>query len=207
MQTPRESWVALGGIQEAGSGSGGVQWDVQELRFPPPGLPAVRNHAKVSHFRICKSPGGSLYIQKGHPFPDMEELLAFYTENWKVIQSPLLQPCSPTVRTGSCRCHPPPFPDFFSPFGRAGYIWWFFFCWQVSGRCELFSYFLPREFPGWEERKGKRKGKGKGKGKRKRKKEEEKENEKIKRKRRKGKEKGKIEILSIWDSSSIKLKL
>uniref|UniRef100_A0A8B9ZH95 Tyrosine-protein kinase n=1 Tax=Anas platyrhynchos TaxID=8839 RepID=A0A8B9ZH95_ANAPL len=58
---------------------------------------SVRNHAKVSHFRICKSPGGSLYIQKGHPFPDMEELLAFYTENWKVIQSPLLQPCSPTV--------------------------------------------------------------------------------------------------------------
>ncbi|KFV58549.1 Tyrosine-protein kinase Srms, partial [Gavia stellata] len=58
---------------------------------------SVRNHAKVSHFRICKSPGGSLYIQKGHPFPDMEELLAFYTEHWKVIQSPLLQPCSPAT--------------------------------------------------------------------------------------------------------------
>ncbi|NXJ12249.1 SRMS kinase, partial [Odontophorus gujanensis] len=58
---------------------------------------SVRNHTKVSHFRICKSPAGSLYIQRGHPFPDMEELLAFYTENWKVIQSPLLQPCSPTT--------------------------------------------------------------------------------------------------------------
>lgn len=110
----------LGGFR---GNSRGWEWerrglgDVQELRFPPPGLPAVRNHAKVSHFRICKSPGGSLYIQKGHPFPDMEELLAFYTENWKVIQSPLLQPCSPTVRTGSCRCHPPPSPDLFSPFG------------------------------------------------------------------------------------------
>ncbi|NWV82757.1 SRMS kinase, partial [Dasyornis broadbenti] len=58
---------------------------------------SVRNHAKVSHFRICKSPRGSLYIQKGHLFPNMEELLAFYTEHWKVIQSPLLQPCSPVT--------------------------------------------------------------------------------------------------------------
>ncbi|NXU19561.1 SRMS kinase, partial [Pardalotus punctatus] len=58
---------------------------------------SVRNHTKVSHFRICKSPRGSLYIQKGHPFPNMEELLAFYTEHWKVIQSPLLQPCSPAT--------------------------------------------------------------------------------------------------------------
>ncbi|RMB95798.1 hypothetical protein DUI87_27912 [Hirundo rustica rustica] len=44
---------------------------------------SVRNHTKVSHFRICKSPRGSLYIQRGHPFPNMEELLAFYTEHWK----------------------------------------------------------------------------------------------------------------------------
>ncbi|NXI40242.1 SRMS kinase, partial [Galbula dea] len=58
---------------------------------------SVRNHSKVSHFRICKSPGGSLYIQKGQPFPSMEELLAFYTKHWKVIQSPLLQPCSPAT--------------------------------------------------------------------------------------------------------------
>lgn len=63
----------------------------------------MRNHAKVSHFRICKSPRGSLYIQKGHPFPNMEELLAFYTEHWKVIQSPLLQPCSPAVRSAQPR--------------------------------------------------------------------------------------------------------
>lgn len=173
MQTPRESWVALGGIQEAGSGSGGVQWDVQELRFPPPGLPAVRNHAKVSHFRICKSPGGSLYIQKGHPFPDMEELLAFYTENWKVIQSPLLQPCSPTVRTGSCCCHPPPFPDFFSPFGRAGYIWCFFFAGRCLAGVTYLVTFCLENFQGGktekEKGKGKGRGKEKGKGKRKRK--------------------------------------
>lgn len=72
--------------------------------FSPPGLfPAVRNHGKVSHFRICKSPRGSLYIQKGRPFANMEELLAFYTEHWKVIQSPLLQPCSPAVRTPTAR--------------------------------------------------------------------------------------------------------
>ncbi|NXK32751.1 SRMS kinase, partial [Piprites chloris] len=58
---------------------------------------SVRNHSKVSHFRICKSPRGSLYIQKGHLFPNMEELLAFYMEHWKVIQSPLLQPCSPAT--------------------------------------------------------------------------------------------------------------
>lgn len=76
-----------------------MDWRWHEMIFPFLGFPAVRNHTKVSHFRICKSPGGSLYIQKGHPFPDMEELLAFYTEHWKVIQSPLLQPCSPAVRT------------------------------------------------------------------------------------------------------------
>lgn len=27
----------------------------------------------------------------------MEELLTFYTVNWKVVQSPLLQPCIPKV--------------------------------------------------------------------------------------------------------------
>uniref|UniRef100_A0A8C8R974 Tyrosine-protein kinase n=1 Tax=Pelusios castaneus TaxID=367368 RepID=A0A8C8R974_9SAUR len=56
---------------------------------------SVRNHAKVSHFRICKAPDGSLYIQKGQTFPSMEDLLTFYTVNWKVVQSPLLQPCIP----------------------------------------------------------------------------------------------------------------
>ncbi|KYO30067.1 tyrosine-protein kinase Srms [Alligator mississippiensis] len=54
---------------------------------------SVRNQAKVSHFRICKCPDGGLYIQKGHTFPSMEELLAFYMENWKAIQSPLVKPC------------------------------------------------------------------------------------------------------------------
>ncbi|XP_044842558.1 tyrosine-protein kinase Srms isoform X2 [Mauremys mutica] len=40
---------------------------------------SVRNHAKVSHFRICKGPDGGLYIQKGCPFPNLEELLTYYT--------------------------------------------------------------------------------------------------------------------------------
>lgn len=83
--------------QEGGGKELVIAW--AEFFFPPGLLPTVRNHGKVSHFRICKSPRGSLYIQKGRPFPNMEELLAFYTENWKVIQSPLLQPCSPAVCT------------------------------------------------------------------------------------------------------------
>ncbi|XP_054836759.1 tyrosine-protein kinase Srms [Eublepharis macularius] len=54
---------------------------------------SVRNHAKVRHFRIYKDPGGSLYLEKEHMFSNLEQLLAYYTVNWKVIQSPLLQPC------------------------------------------------------------------------------------------------------------------
>uniref|UniRef100_A0A8D0G6C3 Tyrosine-protein kinase n=1 Tax=Sphenodon punctatus TaxID=8508 RepID=A0A8D0G6C3_SPHPU len=54
---------------------------------------SVRNHTKINHFRICKGPSGSLCIQQGHTFPSLEELLTFYMVNWKVIQSPLLQPC------------------------------------------------------------------------------------------------------------------
>ncbi|XP_068768303.1 tyrosine-protein kinase Srms [Struthio camelus] len=58
---------------------------------------SVRNHAKVSHFRICKSPGGSLHIQEGQPFASMEQLLAFYAANWPIIQRRLLQPCVPAT--------------------------------------------------------------------------------------------------------------
>ncbi|XP_060627920.2 tyrosine-protein kinase Srms [Anolis sagrei] len=54
---------------------------------------SVRNHSKVRHFRIYKDPGGGFYLEKGHSFPTLAQLLSYYTVNWKVIQSPLLQPC------------------------------------------------------------------------------------------------------------------
>ncbi|XP_034979586.1 tyrosine-protein kinase Srms [Zootoca vivipara] len=54
---------------------------------------SVRNHTKVRHFRIYREPGGSFYLEKGHMFPNLEQLLAYYTANWKVIHSPLLHPC------------------------------------------------------------------------------------------------------------------
>ncbi|XP_038606420.1 tyrosine-protein kinase Srms [Tachyglossus aculeatus] len=56
---------------------------------------SVRTQAKVCHYRISKAPDGGLYIQKGQVFPSLEELLAFYKANWKIIQNPLLQPCIP----------------------------------------------------------------------------------------------------------------
>nr|XP_016848966.1 PREDICTED: tyrosine-protein kinase Srms isoform X1 [Anolis carolinensis] len=55
---------------------------------------SVRNHSKVRHFRIYKDPGGGFYLEKGHTFPTLAQLLSYYTVNWKVIQSPLLQPCT-----------------------------------------------------------------------------------------------------------------
>ncbi|XP_066482769.1 tyrosine-protein kinase Srms [Tiliqua scincoides] len=54
---------------------------------------SVRNHNKVRHFRIFKDIGGSLCLEKELAFPNLEQLLAYYTVNWKVIQSPLLHPC------------------------------------------------------------------------------------------------------------------
>ncbi|XP_044311269.1 tyrosine-protein kinase Srms [Varanus komodoensis] len=54
---------------------------------------SVRNHTKVRHFRIYKEPGGNIYLEKGHTFPSLEQLLDYYTVNWKVIQTPLLLPC------------------------------------------------------------------------------------------------------------------
>ncbi|XP_028926647.1 tyrosine-protein kinase Srms isoform X2 [Ornithorhynchus anatinus] len=56
---------------------------------------SVRTKAKVCHYRISKAPDGGLYIQKGQVFPSLEELLAFYKANWKIIQNPLLKPCIP----------------------------------------------------------------------------------------------------------------
>ncbi|KAM5245934.1 tyrosine-protein kinase Srms [Ctenodactylus gundi] len=54
---------------------------------------SVRAQAKVCHYRICIAPGGSLYLQEGRLFPNLEALLAYYKVNWKLIQNPLLQPC------------------------------------------------------------------------------------------------------------------
>ncbi|NXD13283.1 SRMS kinase, partial [Nothocercus nigrocapillus] len=58
---------------------------------------SVRAHGTVSHFRIGRSPGGRLHIQRGRPFGSMEQLLAFYAADWAALQSPLLQPCAPAT--------------------------------------------------------------------------------------------------------------
>uniref|UniRef100_A0A8C7BQL4 Tyrosine-protein kinase n=1 Tax=Neovison vison TaxID=452646 RepID=A0A8C7BQL4_NEOVI len=55
---------------------------------------SVRAQAKVHHYRISTAADG-LYLQKGRLFPSLEELLAYYKANWKLTQSPLLQPCVP----------------------------------------------------------------------------------------------------------------
>ncbi|XP_026544253.1 tyrosine-protein kinase Srms [Notechis scutatus] len=54
---------------------------------------SVRNHGKVRHFRIYSNPAGSFYLEKAHVFLSLEELLAYYRANWKIIQCPLSQPC------------------------------------------------------------------------------------------------------------------
>ncbi|XP_053055688.1 tyrosine-protein kinase Srms isoform X2 [Acinonyx jubatus] len=54
----------------------------------------VRAQASVRHYRICTAANG-LYLQKGRLFPSLEELLAYYKANWKLIHNPLLQPCVP----------------------------------------------------------------------------------------------------------------
>uniref|UniRef100_A0A8C8YJM4 Tyrosine-protein kinase n=1 Tax=Prolemur simus TaxID=1328070 RepID=A0A8C8YJM4_PROSS len=54
---------------------------------------SVRAQARVCHYRISTAADGSLYLQKGRPFPSLEALLAYYKANWKLIQQPLLQPC------------------------------------------------------------------------------------------------------------------
>ncbi|XP_037357561.1 tyrosine-protein kinase Srms [Talpa occidentalis] len=58
---------------------------------------SVRAPAKVCHYRISTAADGGLYLQKGRLFPGLEELLAYYKVNWKLIQNPLLQPCAPQV--------------------------------------------------------------------------------------------------------------
>ncbi|XP_045836554.1 tyrosine-protein kinase Srms [Meles meles] len=55
---------------------------------------SVRVQAQVHHYRISTAADG-LYLQKGRPFPSLEELLAYYKASWKLTQSPRLQPCVP----------------------------------------------------------------------------------------------------------------
>lgn len=54
----------------------------------------VRAQTKVCHYRISTAADGSLYLQRDRLFPSLDELLAYYKANWKLIQSPLLQPCT-----------------------------------------------------------------------------------------------------------------
>uniref|UniRef100_M3YAC9 Tyrosine-protein kinase n=1 Tax=Mustela putorius furo TaxID=9669 RepID=M3YAC9_MUSPF len=68
---------------------------------------SVRAQAKVHHYRISTAAGG-LYLQKGRLFPSLEELLAYYKANWKLTQSPLLQPHVPQGAAGRGPERPPP---------------------------------------------------------------------------------------------------
>ncbi|XP_043409382.1 tyrosine-protein kinase Srms [Prionailurus viverrinus] len=69
---------------------------------------SVRAQASVRHYRICTAANG-LYLQKGRLFPSLEELLAYYKANWKLIHNPLLQPCVPQgAAGGGPECPPPP---------------------------------------------------------------------------------------------------
>ncbi|KAM6163900.1 tyrosine-protein kinase Srms [Rhynchocyon petersi] len=54
---------------------------------------SVRVQARVCHYRIFTAAQGGLYLQRGRLFPSLEELLTYYKTHWKLIQSPLLQPC------------------------------------------------------------------------------------------------------------------
>uniref|UniRef100_A0A452SKF9 Tyrosine-protein kinase n=1 Tax=Ursus americanus TaxID=9643 RepID=A0A452SKF9_URSAM len=57
---------------------------------------SVRAQATVHHYRISTAADG-LYLQKGQLFPSLQELLAYYKANWKLIRNPLLQPCVPQL--------------------------------------------------------------------------------------------------------------
>ncbi|XP_052507162.1 tyrosine-protein kinase Srms [Budorcas taxicolor] len=92
--------------------SGISRTQAQQLLLSPPNAPgaflvrpsessrgdfslSVRSQTKVCHYRISTAVDGSLYLQKDQLFPSLDELLAYYKANWKLIQSPLLQPCAP----------------------------------------------------------------------------------------------------------------
>ncbi|XP_027478252.1 tyrosine-protein kinase Srms isoform X4 [Zalophus californianus] len=69
---------------------------------------SVRVQARVRHYRISTAADG-LYLQKGRLFPSLEELLAYYKANWKLIRNPLLQPCVPQkAASRGTECPPPP---------------------------------------------------------------------------------------------------
>ncbi|KAM4691491.1 tyrosine-protein kinase Srms [Rhinophrynus dorsalis] len=54
---------------------------------------SVRSEDKVTHFRIQKNSKGQFYLQSGHSFQTIQELINFHKINWKMIKCPLLQPC------------------------------------------------------------------------------------------------------------------
>ena len=82
----------MGGLVEMVGGSGlQPRWGLHLCTLP------VRSQTKVCHYRISTAVDGSLYLQKDQLFPSLDELLAYYKANWKLIQSPLLQPCAPQV--------------------------------------------------------------------------------------------------------------
>nr|XP_055201146.1 tyrosine-protein kinase Srms isoform X2 [Nyctereutes procyonoides] len=91
-----------GPLPGRGGGSGAAR------TRPSPVPTAVRAQAKVRHYRISTAADG-LYLQKGRLFPSLEELLAYYAANWKLIRNPLLQPCvAQGSAGGGSGCPPPP---------------------------------------------------------------------------------------------------
>lgn len=88
----------------SGQGAGRVWGKLPPRRGPHLCPLPVRAQAKVHHYRISTAAGG-LYLQKGRLFPSLEELLAYYKANWKLTQSPLLQPHVPQV--GQAPAAPP----------------------------------------------------------------------------------------------------
>uniref|UniRef100_A0A8C0TTE2 Tyrosine-protein kinase n=1 Tax=Canis lupus familiaris TaxID=9615 RepID=A0A8C0TTE2_CANLF len=94
----REGWAA--------TRPGWREWAARTRPSPVP--TAVRAQAKVRHYRISAAADG-LYLQKGRLFPSLEELLAYYAANWKLIRNPLLQPCvAQGAAGGGSGCPPPP---------------------------------------------------------------------------------------------------
>ncbi|KAG8567082.1 hypothetical protein GDO81_013492 [Engystomops pustulosus] len=54
---------------------------------------SVRNENKVTHFRINMDSKKQYYLQNGRTFPTIQELVTFHKTNWKILKTPLLQPC------------------------------------------------------------------------------------------------------------------
>ncbi|XP_075703161.1 tyrosine-protein kinase Srms [Rhinoderma darwinii] len=58
---------------------------------------SVRNDHKVTHFRIHVGSKGEFYLQSGRSFTTIQELVVFHKTNWKLLKSPLLQPCKEEI--------------------------------------------------------------------------------------------------------------